>query len=215
VCCSVLQRVAVWEKPSYTLRISRDSHTHFVTRTLLASCSMLQCVAACCSVLQCVAVQEMPAYALHISRDSHTYFVTRTLLAGCIVLQCVAACCSVLQCERCHLMLPVFLVIHTHILSHPHRLRGSEIWSYDHTTELWGKTKENMFLNLSHLAFSAGERYDHTQQKYGGWPNKKGFCLSHPAFLLCMIVVGLHFTPARNTGCDKICVCGPREIQKT
>jgi len=108
------------EMPSYAPRISRDPRTYFVTRAILAGCSMLQCVAVCCSVLQCERSHPIPSafLVIHTHILSHAHY--SPVVVCCSVLQRVAVCCSVLQCKRCPPMLSIFLVIHTHILSHAH-----------------------------------------------------------------------------------------------
>jgi len=77
VCCSVLQRVAVYRSPLIAWSIPKATPFAAVYCSVLQYLAVLsnalQCVAVCCSVLQCVAV-------------------------CCSVLQCVAMCCSVLQC---------------------------------------------------------------------------------------------------------------------
>jgi len=73
VCCSVLQRVAVWAHGvAVEARVYGECG---VCTWIVRCCSVLQCVAVCCSVLQCGAV----CYT---------------------VVQCGAVCYSVLNCRQ-------------------------------------------------------------------------------------------------------------------
>ena len=55
VCCSMLQRVAVWHKVLQRGE-TRDASDKLSTLIAVSVCGILQCVEVCCSVLQCVAV---------------------------------------------------------------------------------------------------------------------------------------------------------------
>ena len=125
VCCSMLQHVAECcnllhvlrllhaaflvirtccipgEMPSYAPRISRDPRTYFVTRAILAGCSMLQCVAVCCSVLQCERSHPIPSafLVIHTHILSHAHY--SPVVVCCSVLQCVAVCCSARDARLC------------------------------------------------------------------------------------------------------------------
>ena len=59
MCCSVLQRVAVYCSVLQCVAVSKyDVNRSLSTQICdVMCCSMLQCVAVCCSVLQCVAVR--------------------------------------------------------------------------------------------------------------------------------------------------------------
>jgi len=83
VCCSVLQRVAVWCS---------------ALQRVAACCSVLQCVAVCCSVLQCVAVccGVLRCFKMCAQTGLLSWHLWGRVC--CSVLQCVAVCCSVLQC---------------------------------------------------------------------------------------------------------------------
>ena len=75
VCCSVLQRVAV-----YVLKMRIIGHR--VMQCVAVCCSVLQCVAVCCSVIQCVVLQCVAHGCCSTLQGNLRLFV----LAQCVVV---------------------------------------------------------------------------------------------------------------------------------
>ena len=108
------------------LRFAYDCLTHGYTKlswhmSMIACCSVLQCVAVCCSVLQCVSVycthvdvtltciylRVLPFVAARCSVlhacGCYEYMHLFASVAVCYsVLQCVAVCCSVSHACGCY-----------------------------------------------------------------------------------------------------------------
>jgi len=113
LCCSVLQRIAVWE-----VRYRCHDPSGCFGATVAVWCSVLQCVAVCCCVrgtssvppsldtLCCSVLQSVAACCsgLQCARYVFSATIPRDVVLQCVavccsVLQCVAVCCNVLQCE--------------------------------------------------------------------------------------------------------------------
>ena len=122
VCCSVLQRVAVYRSPLIAWSIPKATPFAAVYCSVLqylavlsnalqcvaVGCSGLQCVAVCCSVLQCVAVCCSVSLIDNFVFDPKRHRLLQCVAVCCSVLQCVAVCCSVSQSLRPSLTLSFF-----------------------------------------------------------------------------------------------------------